>query len=107
MCEHCSQPFCSSWKAIDMKKNEVFNKSDFSRFINSPKGRLVRFANGLGFFAIGCTKRHSTAGRLSMIWGLIPLSAAILDVCYVSGLLGGPLSGKKIRSLQAGTEPDI
>jgi hypothetical protein len=90
-----------------MKKHEVFNKSDFSRFINSPKGRLLRFGNGVLFFALGCAKRHTTAGKFSMIWGLIPLSAAILDVCYVSGLLGGPLSGKKIRTLQTETEPVV
>jgi hypothetical protein len=94
-----------SIESHDMKKHEVFNKSDFSKFINSPKGRFLRLSNGLGFLAIGCAKRHTKAGRLSMLWGLIPLSAAILDVCYVSGLLSGPLSGKKIRSLQAEHAP--
>jgi hypothetical protein len=86
-----------------MKKHESFNKSDFSKFINSPKGRLLRFANGLGFLAVGFAKRRTTAGKASMIWGLIPLSAAILDWCYVSSVLGGPLSGKIIRSLQTKT----
>jgi hypothetical protein len=90
-----------------MKKHELFNKSDFSKFINSPKGRLLRFVNGLGFLAIGCAKRHTTTGTLSMIFGLIPLSAAILDVCYISGLLGGPLSGNTIRSIQAEPTPVI
>lgn len=92
-----------SFKNIVMKKHEIFNKSDFSKFINNPKGRLLRFTNGLGFFSIGFAKRHTTAGKISMLFGLIPLSAAILDICYISGLLGGPFSGKKIRSLQ--TEP--
>lgn len=90
-----------------MKKHESFNKSDFSKFINSPKGRLLRFGNGMIFLAIGCAKRHTTTGRLSMIWGLIPLSAAIMDWCYVSALLGGPLSAKKIRSIQSESAPVI
>lgn len=90
-----------------MKTHESFNKSDFSKFINSPKGRMLRFANGLAFIALGCAKRRSTAGKISMVWGIVPLSAAILDFCYVSAMLGGPLSGKKIRSLQSEPAPEI
>lgn len=82
-----------------MKKHEAFNRSGFSKFINSPKGRLLRLANGLAFLAMGFGKRKKTAGKFSMIFGLLPFSAAILDICYVSALLGGPISGKKIRLL--------
>jgi hypothetical protein len=32
-----------------------------------------------------------------MVWGVLSLSAGALDICYVSALLGGPLSGAKIR----------
>lgn len=101
-CSHTVYP-----KSHGMKKYESFNKSDFSKFINSPKGRLLRLVAGLGFLAIGCAKRSTTAGKFSMMWGFLPFSAAILDLCYVSGFLGGPLSGKKIRSFQAEHIPVI
>ena len=96
-----------SLKSHGMKKHESFNKSDFSVFINGPKGRLLRLASGLGFLAIGCAKRKTTAGIFSMIWGFLPLSAAILDWCYISAVLGGPLSGKEIRSHQSEATPVI
>jgi hypothetical protein len=35
---------------------------------------------------------------LSMVWSVFPLSAGVLDICYISALLGGPLSGAKIRA---------
>lgn len=87
-------------KSHSMKTHESFNKSDFGKFINSPKGRVFRLASGLGFLALGCATRHSAAGKLSMIWALLPLSAAILDLCYVSAMLGGPISGEEIRGAQ-------
>jgi hypothetical protein len=82
---------------------ESFNRSGFSRFLNSPPGRIFRLAAGLGFLAIGYIFRGHTLGVVSMVWGVFPLSAGALDICYISALLGGPLSGKKIRAkYQAG-----
>ena len=77
---------------------ESFNRSGFSRFLNSPSGRIFRLAAGLGFLAIGFIFRGHTLGVASMVWGVFPLSAGALDICYISALLGGPLSGKKIRA---------
>jgi hypothetical protein len=77
---------------------ETFNRSGFSRFINSPAGRIFRLAAGAGFVVVGYVYRHNAFGMLSMAWSVFPLSAGALDICYVSALLGGPLSGAKIRS---------
>ncbi|MGB8957885.1 MAG: YgaP-like transmembrane domain [Candidatus Aminicenantales bacterium] len=77
---------------------ESFNRSGFSRFLNSPSGRIFRLAAGLGFLAIGFIFRGHTLGVVSMVWGVFPLTAGALDICYISALLGGPLSGKKIRA---------
>ncbi len=77
---------------------ESFNRSGFSRFLNSPSGRVFRLAAGLGFLAIGFIFRGHTLGVVSMVWSVFPLTAGALDICYISALLGGPLSGKKIRS---------
>ncbi len=81
-----------------MSMHEAFNRSGFSRFINSPAGRAFRLVAGLGFLSVGYLFRGNTLGVLAMAWGLFPLSAGALDICFVSAALGGPLSGAAIRS---------
>lgn len=83
-----------------MSKYESFNQSDFSKFINSPAGRTLRLVAGIGFLTVGYIFRDHSLGVTSMIWGVFPFSAGALDICYISAALGGPLSGKKIRSKQ-------
>lgn len=77
---------------------EMFNQSGLSRFLNSPAGRIFRLAAGIAFLLVGYVYRENALGVLSMIWGVFPLSAGAFDICYISALLGGPLSGAKIRS---------
>jgi len=80
-----------------MSLHESFNKSGFSKFINSMAGRVFRLAAGLGFLVVGFIFRDHWLGVVSMAWSIVPLSAGIFDLCYISALLGGPISGKKIR----------
>ena len=81
-----------------MSWHEAFNQSGFSKFLNSPAGRIFRLVAGIGFLVVGFVYREYPLGVLSMAWGVLPLSAGALDICYISGVLGGPLSGAKIRS---------
>ncbi|MGA2363708.1 MAG: hypothetical protein ABSG73_14795 [Candidatus Aminicenantales bacterium] len=69
----------------------------FLAIINSPAGRIFRLVAGTGFLVVGYVYRDHALGVLSMAWSALPLSAGALDLCYVSALLGGPLSGAKIR----------
>jgi hypothetical protein len=81
----------------------AFNQSGFSRFLNSPAGRVFRIVAGMGFLILGLVVRDHLLGVLSLIWSVFPLSAGAFDICYISAALGGPLAGKKIRSTyQAG-----
>ena len=80
-----------------MTKYESFNQSDFSKFLNSMAGRILRLVVGIGFLVVGYMYRDHAFGIISMVWGVLPLSAGAFDICYVSAALGGPLSGKKIR----------
>lgn len=86
-----------------MKKYESFNQSGLSRFLNTPAGRLMRITAGLGFLTAGivCGKRRPSVA--AMLWGLVPFSAGLFDVCYISAALGGPISGKEIRDTQVQT----
>jgi len=77
---------------------EAFNRSGFSRFINSTAGRIFRLVAGIGFLVVGYVYRYNALGMLSMAWSLLPLSAGAFDICYISALLGDPLSGAKIRN---------
>ncbi|PKN95625.1 MAG: hypothetical protein CVU43_24360 [Chloroflexi bacterium HGW-Chloroflexi-5] len=79
---------------------EKFNRSGFSRFINSSSGRFFRLVAGAGFLVVGYLFRDNPLGVIAMVWSVIPLSAAAFDLCYVSAILGGPLSGAKIREGQ-------
>ena len=82
-----------------MTMHESFNRSGFSRFINSTAGRVFRLVAGIIFLAVGYAYRDHWLGILSMIWSILPLTAAAFDLCYLSVLLGGPISGAKIRDL--------
>ena len=85
---------------------EAFNRSGFSRFINSPAGRAFRLIAGAAFVVVGYVFRHGTLGLLSLVWGVLPLSAGAFDICYISAALGGPLSGARIRDrYHASNEP--
>ncbi len=80
-----------------MSMHEAFNRSGFSKFINSPAGRVFRLVAGIGFLVVGYVYRDHALGLVSMVWSVLPLSAGAFDLCYVSAALGGPLSGARIR----------
>ena len=81
---------------------EAFNRSAFSHFINSAAGRVFRFTAGAAFLVVGYLLRAYPLGVLAMVWSILPLTAGAFDVCYISAVLGGPLSGKTIRARYAG-----
>lgn len=83
-----------------MSSAEVFNRSGFSRFLNSLAGRIFRVVVGTGFLFVGYLFRDHTLGVVAMVFSVLPLSAGTFDLCYLSAVLGGPLSGAKIRELQ-------
>lgn len=83
-----------------MSSAEAFNRSWFSRFINSQAGRVFRLVAGTGFLVVGYLFRDHPPGVISMAFSVLPLSAGAFDLCYFSAVLGGPLSGAKIRETQ-------
>jgi hypothetical protein len=67
-----------------------------TRFMASPLGRTTRIVVGAVLLAWGLTA-GTPLGWIMAAIGLVPLSAGVLDFCYVSALLGGPLKGRAIR----------
>ncbi len=88
-----------------LSAHTAFNQSAFSQFINSTAGRLFRVAAGVAFLLVGYAYRTHAAGIAAMAWSVLPLSAGALDLCYISAVLGGPLSGAKIRALRSPATP--
>ena len=93
----------STVRALPM--HVTFGQSRFSRLINSRGGRVFRLAAGATFLAVGWIYRDHAAGVAAMAWSALPLSAGALDLCYISALLGGPVSGAKIRETWTGRAP--
>jgi hypothetical protein len=81
-----------------MSWQEGFNRSAFSRFLNSKAGRAFRIVAGIAFLVGGYLWRGHWLGWVAIVWSVFPLSAGGLDVCYISAALGGPLSGSTIRA---------
>jgi hypothetical protein len=83
-----------------MSTAEAFNRTWFSRFINSKAGRVLRLAAGVAFLVVGYLYLGHTLGVISMVFSIFPLIAGGFDLCYFSAILGGPISGAKIREEQ-------
>ncbi|MEJ2239869.1 MAG: DUF2892 domain-containing protein [Gemmatimonadales bacterium] len=75
---------------------ESFGRSSFAKFVNTPAGRLVRVVVGIALIALGYTSRGSTMGIILMVVGLVPLTAGAFNLCLISALLGGPISGARV-----------
>jgi len=76
---------------------ESFGQTGFAQFVNSPAGRVSRLVAGIGLIAWGYAQRDSGTGLVLMVAGLVPLAAGAFDWCLISALLGGPISGARIR----------
>ncbi|MHA7862478.1 hypothetical protein ACX1DX_14070 [Tessaracoccus sp. Y36] len=80
---------------------ESFNRSRFGRWVNSPSGRAFRVVAGAAFLAAGLAGRGSALGLASIAWSALPLTAGLLDICYISAAVGGPLRGSQCRAASA------
>lgn len=76
---------------------ESFGRSGFARFINSPSGRVARLLVGIGLIVWGYTHVNTRLGFALIAIGLVPLAAGAFDLCLISAVLGGPISGAHIR----------
>jgi hypothetical protein len=75
---------------------ESFGRSRFAQFVNSPAGRLARLVAGAGLIGWGYTQRGTGTGLVFIAAGFVPLAAGAFNLCFISALLGGPISGERI-----------
>jgi hypothetical protein len=82
-----------------------FNRSAFGRWIETRAGRGFRVVAGVLWAGVGLAFWASPAGKAALAFSLLPLSAGLLDVCWISAALGGPLRGSACRRLAARPRP--
>jgi len=70
----------------------------FSKFMASTTGRVLRVVVGLVLVIIGILI-NDTIGYVISIIGLIPFAAGLFDWCVIAPLLNMPFQGKDIRSM--------
>jgi hypothetical protein len=81
-----------------------FGQSGVARFIASPAGRVLRVVVGLAVIVWAVMMFNGAARTVLVIVGLIPLSAGVFDLCYLSALIGGPIRGSDLRAMGNTTE---
>jgi Inner membrane protein YgaP-like, transmembrane domain len=79
-----------------MSLAESFGRSSFAQFVNSPAGRVARIVVGIGLIGWGYTQSGIQAEVILMAIGLVPLAAGVFNLCLISALLGGTISGARI-----------
>ena len=84
-----------------MSRAELFNATDFSRWVNGPSGRAFRLVAGVAWLVFAVTFRGQWWGLAAGVWSFFPLTAGLFDVCWISAALGGPMQGRTIRAGQA------
>ncbi len=77
-----------------------FNQTRFSRWVNSGRGRAFRLTAGTAFLVVGFVLRESPVGIALMAWSVVPLSAGIFNLCWISAVLGGPVRSAEICAAQ-------
>lgn len=78
-----------------------FGRTPVAQFFASAGGRLSRAVAGIALIGAGIALRDTGAGVPLMAVGVVPLAAGILDICLLSPILGGPLTGAAIRACRA------
>ena len=86
-----------------MSVAESFAASAFARFVNSPAGPIARIAAGVGLIGWGYAERPGLMSIILIVVGLVPLAAGVFNLCLISAMLGGPVSGSVIASRNAST----
>jgi hypothetical protein len=79
-------------------KPNWFAASRLGQFMASTTGRLVRIGAGVAVVAAGLIVIGGLPGIVVAAIGLVPMLAGSIDICILSRLFGGPLSGAEIRA---------
>lgn len=66
-------------------------------FLDSGPGRIARAVAGLALILLGALAFWNRGGVILVLIGLVPLLAAVNDICFIGLLVGRPLRGDDVR----------
>lgn len=84
-----------------MSRADRFNATGFSRWVNGSRGRAFRLVAGATWLTFGLVFRDHWWGVAAAMWSVVPLTAGIFNLCWISAALGGPLSSRTICARQS------
>jgi DUF2892 family protein len=70
----------------------------FAEFMASPLGRGLRVVVGGVLIYVGLSRVQGTAGTAIALFGILPLTTGLLNLCLLAPLLGAPFRGSALRS---------
>jgi Protein of unknown function (DUF2892) len=65
----------------------------FVSFMSSPAGRVARIVVGIALIVGGLAAVGGTGGTVMAVVGALPLASGLLNICFLSALVGQPLKG--------------
>jgi hypothetical protein len=72
---------------------------NFSKFMASGAGRLLRVVVGVVLIYLGFFVMKNAVGYIVGVIGVVPLLAGIFDFCIFAPLFDMPFMGKAIRAI--------
>jgi hypothetical protein len=79
----------------------AFAQTAFAQFLAGGVGRLVRIVAGIALIWAGIAIDDAVWSVVLYVVGAVPILAGVFDFCLLTALLGGPLAGRRVRSLAA------
>lgn len=67
----------------------------FEAFVASGPGRVLRTVMGLGLVVVGTAFVPRPLGRVVAVFGLLPLTTGVFNICPVAPLWGGHFLGSR------------
>lgn len=72
----------------------------FVRFMVSPVGRITRLVGGTALIAVGLLGVGGVPGLAMAVFGLMPMTTGMFDLCVMGVPFRLPLRGSRLRARQ-------
>jgi len=74
-------------------------------FMATPLGRGLRIVIGAVLIYVGLSVVQGVAGTAIALFGILPITAGLLNLCILGPLLGAPFRGSALRSASRPAPP--
>jgi hypothetical protein len=74
-------------------------------FMATPLGRGLRIAFGALLIYLGLSVIQGVGGTALALFGIVPITAGLLNLCILGPLLGAPFRGSAVRAAPRSAPP--